>query len=121
MAIKRQCPGCRQQIRVPEDTIGRPVRCPHCQYQFTLATDDGPGTVGVRPRFRYRLSSPREAADPGTVAIGSESASGDAGPAPASGSPAGVPKPATVPASADVPQCIGRFHVRAGQGLAGVL
>jgi len=34
------CPQCQRQLRVPEEMLGRLVRCPSCSMTFTLAAGD---------------------------------------------------------------------------------
>jgi predicted Zn finger-like uncharacterized protein len=41
MPIQIACPSCTRQLRVPEDLLGKSVRCPSCQSTFTAAGADG--------------------------------------------------------------------------------
>ena len=34
MAILIQCPACTKRLRVPDDLLGKMVKCPTCQTQF---------------------------------------------------------------------------------------
>jgi hypothetical protein len=34
------CPQCQRQLRVTEDLLGRPVRCPACQLAFTVPAEN---------------------------------------------------------------------------------
>ncbi len=51
------CPQCQRQLRVTEDLLGRPVRCPACGLTFTVPADGGqpqplaspPAASDVRP------------------------------------------------------------------------
>src|SRR5882757_3612092 len=36
------CFQCRQQLDVPEDSAGKRVRCPHCQYVIVVPTKSKP-------------------------------------------------------------------------------
>jgi predicted Zn finger-like uncharacterized protein len=40
MTLTIGCPSCRRQLRVPEDLLGQPVKCPSCEATFT-ASEDG--------------------------------------------------------------------------------
>jgi hypothetical protein len=42
------CPQCQRKLRVPDDLIGRAVKCPGCGLQFTAAIDPP-----AAPRFPY--------------------------------------------------------------------
>lgn len=47
-----ECPECRRQLRVPEEVIGRLVRCPSCSAMFTVAAGGNlaaPATVRLPP------------------------------------------------------------------------
>jgi hypothetical protein len=35
------CPQCHRQLRVTEDLIGQPVKCPACEFTFTVGPDSG--------------------------------------------------------------------------------
>lgn len=47
-----QCPQCQRQLRVPDEMVGRLVRCPTCAATFTVAPGGGevrPATPAVPP------------------------------------------------------------------------
>jgi len=46
MPIQISCPSCAKQLRVPEDLLGKSVRCPNCQNTFTA---EEPGTPSPPP------------------------------------------------------------------------
>ena len=33
--MKTNCPNCQQSLQMPEEVVGRTVRCPFCKHQFT--------------------------------------------------------------------------------------
>jgi hypothetical protein len=35
--MKTNCPNCQQSLQMPEEVVGRTVRCPFCKHQFTAA------------------------------------------------------------------------------------
>ena len=68
MPIQTTCPSCGKALRVPDDLLGKNVKCPSCQTQFVAAADTGsppplpPGdAVSERPRDQeegYREEAP---------------------------------------------------------------
>ena len=63
------CPSCNRQLRLPDDLLGRQVKCPTCGNTFTAATagapspaPTGPGLVEEEPPARAR-PSPRQRGD----------------------------------------------------------
>ncbi len=42
MTTLTSCPTCRRQLRVPDDLLGKSVRCPACGVTFTGSADPGP-------------------------------------------------------------------------------
>jgi predicted Zn finger-like uncharacterized protein len=48
MPIQTTCPSCSQQVRVPDQLLGRNVKCPACSHVF-LATDASGGVPPTRP------------------------------------------------------------------------
>src|SRR5947209_2382898 len=61
MPTEISCPSCLRQLRVPDDLLGKTVRCPSCQSTFTATASEspamppGPADEGLPP------PSPREA------------------------------------------------------------
>jgi predicted Zn finger-like uncharacterized protein len=44
-----RCPQCERQLRVPDEMIGRLVRCPTCGMTFTLASGGAPPQPAAEP------------------------------------------------------------------------
>lgn len=55
MPIKCECTGCGATLRVPDEMLGRKVRCPKCQMTFTAAE---PESAPPPPREEYRDEPP---------------------------------------------------------------
>ncbi len=56
------CPQCQRQLRVPENLLGRPVKCPACGMTFTVpAAGAEPQPVAAQPA-EVRPSVPEEGA-----------------------------------------------------------
>jgi len=47
MPLQSNCPACNQQVRVPDQLIGRNVKCPACGHVF-LATESGPASAPMQ-------------------------------------------------------------------------
>lgn len=47
MPILTSCPSCKRQLRVPDDLLGRQVKCPQCNATFTV--NDGAGEPALAP------------------------------------------------------------------------
>jgi len=47
MPIIISCPSCARQLRVPDDLLGKQVKCPACQTAFTAAADETPAPPPV--------------------------------------------------------------------------
>jgi predicted Zn finger-like uncharacterized protein len=45
------CPGCRKMLRVPEEMVGKKVRCPSCNEVFEAQADSGGAPPGPPPGF----------------------------------------------------------------------
>lgn len=58
-----QCPSCQRELQVPEDFVGRPVKCPSCGMNFVTSAQAG------APRPIPRVGDPGEFAAP-NVALG---------------------------------------------------
>lgn len=54
------CPQCQRQLRVPEEMIGQPVKCPFCSATFTAAWGGGAPARENRPPEGAPYGSPRE-------------------------------------------------------------
>ncbi|MER3414945.1 MAG: hypothetical protein C4297_01865 [Gemmataceae bacterium] len=54
------CPACRSPVKIPDELIGRQVRCPTCQDVFTAAADTGqePGVATAQPAARISPAAP---------------------------------------------------------------
>lgn len=63
MPIQVQCPTCQRPLRVPEELLGRLVRCPGCQGTFT-ATDPAVKPPPVPPPAQQFQPPPAPAAPP---------------------------------------------------------
>jgi predicted Zn finger-like uncharacterized protein len=48
MPIVVQCPSCNRKLRVPDDLLGRLVKCPTCSQTFTAA-EEGTAPAATRP------------------------------------------------------------------------
>ena len=46
-SMKTNCPNCQQSLQLPEEVVGRTVRCPSCQHQFTAAAAVPPNLLGA--------------------------------------------------------------------------
>jgi predicted Zn finger-like uncharacterized protein len=60
MPILTQCPTCRRQLRVPDELLGRNVKCPECLAVFIAATDTDarePEHAGAEPEETPAASS----------------------------------------------------------------
>src|SRR5262245_29395055 len=55
MPILLYCPDCNAKIRAPEQILGRQVRCPKCDAEFTAATD---GVASPTASDSYPVSQP---------------------------------------------------------------
>lgn len=55
-----QCPSCQRELQVPEDFVGRPVKCPSCGVNFVTQA----GTSAA-PTPLPRISEPATYAPPG--------------------------------------------------------
>ncbi|MBY0231557.1 MAG: WD40 repeat domain-containing protein, partial [Gemmataceae bacterium] len=51
------CTGCRRQLRLPSDVVGKTVRCPLCKADF-LAVEDGKGGAQVVPLAQAAGAAP---------------------------------------------------------------
>ena len=50
MAIVVNCPNCGRNLRVPDDLLGKDVKCPACESVFTAAaTSSSPGEAAAVP------------------------------------------------------------------------
>jgi len=49
MPIVTQCPSCNRQLRVPDNLLGRSVRCPGCKETFTASAGPGPSAAQPLP------------------------------------------------------------------------
>jgi predicted Zn finger-like uncharacterized protein len=64
MPILIQCPSCERRLRVPDNLLGKQVKCPSCQTTFTAAEGgeaEGPGTAPTeegRPVTARRRPAP---------------------------------------------------------------
>lgn len=65
MPVVTRCPECSRQLRVPDDLLGKKVRCPGCKVVFTAAAaeDDAPGDEAPPPRSSGSRPAPREEPD----------------------------------------------------------
>lgn len=43
------CPSCQRPLRIPDEMIGRPVKCPECGMVFLTVQGQGPGATGALP------------------------------------------------------------------------
>jgi predicted Zn finger-like uncharacterized protein len=46
MTRTSQCPHCHNPLRIPDDVLGRRVRCPTCQETFLAALEEKPNPPG---------------------------------------------------------------------------
>ena len=76
MPLMIQCSSCGQKLRVPDDQIGRKVRCPACKVVFTAAADAAPEaqleTVKPEPPCEERISKAEAARPPSPPRAGME-------------------------------------------------
>ncbi len=64
--IRARCPGCQQQLAVPQRAAGKTVACPKCKHQFAVphpSTGEGPVAAAPIPR-PAALKSPAAARPP---------------------------------------------------------
>jgi predicted Zn finger-like uncharacterized protein len=52
------CPSCRRPLRVPDDLVGRAVRCPSCDHTFTAPDAGDGGTASEEPPPVVRAAPP---------------------------------------------------------------
>jgi predicted Zn finger-like uncharacterized protein len=52
VAVATQCPSCNRKLRVPENLLGKSVRCPECKETFTVhaSGDESAAATGVTTR-----------------------------------------------------------------------
>jgi predicted Zn finger-like uncharacterized protein len=66
MPIVTECPLCNTSCRIPDELVGRAVRCPSCKGEFDAVTNDGPAppppetTDRVQNSRRPPAPSPRD-------------------------------------------------------------
>jgi len=58
MPIKVECTGCGSTLRVPDEMLGRKVRCPKCQETFTAAEPKSASPPPLPPREEVRDDPP---------------------------------------------------------------
>ena len=64
MAEVTSCPQCQRKLRVPDELLGKKVKCPGCGLTFTAMADSpgapppSPGTIGTEPSRRAMPSPP---------------------------------------------------------------
>src|ERR1700730_13265153 len=63
MAIISACPSCNRQLRVPEDLLGKQVKCPSCGMTFTAAAFDGAASPPPDDPAPVEEESPIEVTD----------------------------------------------------------
>jgi predicted Zn finger-like uncharacterized protein len=61
MPIVIHCPQCQRRLRVPEDLLGKTVRCPSCQTAFTAAEEGMTTRPSAAPSSGERLPRRRQA------------------------------------------------------------
>jgi predicted Zn finger-like uncharacterized protein len=49
MSLAVSCPHCQSRVRVPDDAVGRDVRCPNCQQVFRVGGIEPAASVSRRP------------------------------------------------------------------------
>jgi hypothetical protein len=68
MPIQTSCPSCGKALRVPDDLLGKNVKCPSCQTQFVASENAGvteappplpPESRAERERYREETPTPR--------------------------------------------------------------
>ena len=64
MPILSRCPLCQRQVRVPENLLGRKVRCPACQQTFVASAEGGaaPSRPAAQPPPEQYKEAPRRRA-----------------------------------------------------------
>ncbi|MFL5341477.1 MAG: hypothetical protein ACJ8F7_15130 [Gemmataceae bacterium] len=65
MSLTVNCPDCDSPLKVPDNLVGRKVRCPKCKVEF-VATAAGPASEGIvapRPPERESAETYRSAED----------------------------------------------------------
>ena len=58
MPIQTSCPSCGKTLRVPDDLVGKNVKCPSCQMQFIAS--EGTGAAESPPPLPPESQSERE-------------------------------------------------------------
>jgi predicted Zn finger-like uncharacterized protein len=76
MSLAVSCPHCQSRVRVPDDAVGRDVRCPNCQQVFRVggiepaaAVSRRAGPSGTAPvgDFEDAAAGPRRPASPNAL------------------------------------------------------
>src|SRR5215471_2935670 len=89
------CPSCNRKLRVPDDLLGKKVKCPTCSGTFdALAKSEAPSTSGPSIPSSSGSAMPQMSADKGN---GPSSAVADRTPSAPPGASESPPNP--VPAS----------------------
>src|SRR5271165_7143472 len=60
MPVITSCPDCGRKLRVPDQLIGKLVRCPGCKVAFKAAADAGQANVEPAATTRAPVSSDSE-------------------------------------------------------------
>src|SRR5260370_40925872 len=62
MPITTRCPECDRPLRVPDDLVGKNVKCPGCTATFLAqAESSSPPAESIRPGAEAPASNPTEA------------------------------------------------------------
>jgi hypothetical protein len=56
--MTRNCPGCAQPFKLPEELFGQSIRCPSCQVVFTPTRDEAASDAPLRSSGQIQSSAP---------------------------------------------------------------
>jgi DNA-directed RNA polymerase subunit RPC12/RpoP len=70
MAAVIDCPSCNRKLNLPDDLLGREVRCPGCNFTFTAAPASETGVPPLRPELVREEAPPSKPPAPARLAAG---------------------------------------------------
>jgi predicted Zn finger-like uncharacterized protein len=63
MPVRISCPSCNKALRVPDDSLGRKVRCPACSTAFTAEAPPEEETEGIQTAPTSGAAAPEPGSD----------------------------------------------------------
>ncbi len=105
MAVRTQCPRCKQPLSVPNKLAGSYASCPRCQGRFWVSKDapldpSVSDSAGSLPAVTLTLTEAPQAMPPAAAQPGRSSLPSFSSPAPAGPPPASTAASTSIPASA---------------------